>query len=307
MLIYNFTTPDNKQEQITVELLDTVFVNKWKHYLIRTAQRLPNIRWGFSSHGNMKQFNLDLIPLLKKLHNAYTFLQKHLELEFANRISTIDALLADPKELTQAHLNRWHRDFTTVATEYYSGSMQIPMTTDNNAMFHSIHALNQNVHDLEFMTYPGLSRRTAIGNKNQYSVYCADSKALEGSNALWASGHTENITDTFDPVIEEYHYDVWLNEDIQGKDHMKAWLDEDDLNQTDVWGNSFMTPNVMFDPEMIYPAVIDSPGFLDDYVASGKKLNRWPLGTLKTAIDWSVLNDCKLDSIELDGTVIWKM
>jgi hypothetical protein len=122
---------------------------------------------------------------------------------------------------------------------------------------------------------------------------------------LWVSGHAEGITDTFDPTTEEYHYDVWINEDIQGKDHMKAWLDEDDLTQTDVWGNSFMTPNVMFDPHLIYASVIDKPDFIAEYKASGKTLNRWPLGKIVNEVDWDSVEKGKISSIELDGTVLW--
>jgi hypothetical protein len=304
MLIYNYTSPTGPA-QIQIELLDNPFVNKWKGYLERTANRLPNILWNFSSHGMAKQYTADPIPLLNELQISFKFLQQHLGLDFTAEIAKIDHLFEVPSDLTQTDLNVWHRHFTTVATEYYSGRMQIPASVDTNEMFHKFHALNQNVHDLEFMTYPQLSRRVAIGDKLQYSAYCADARALDGSNALWVSGHAENITDSFDPTTEEYHYDVWINEDIQGKDHMKAWLDEDDLSKSDIWGNSFMTPNVMFDPHQIYASVLDKPEFIEAYNASGKKLNRWPLGSIVNTVNWKGIDLCKINSIELDGKVLW--
>jgi len=307
MLIYKYTAPQGEIKQIEVELLDNKFVNEWQQYLTRTAARLPSILWNFSSHGMAKQYKANPIPLLTDLHKSFVFLQTHLGIDFAKEIADLVHLLEVPNDLTQAHLNTWHRHFTTVATEYYSGRMKIPAEVRVDEMFERFHALNQNVHDLEFMTYPTLSRRTAIGDKQQYSAFCADARALEGSNALWASGHAESITDSFDPATEEYHYDVWINEDIQGKDHMKAWLDEDDLLETDVWGNSFMTPNVMFDPHMIYASIIDNPAFMADYQASAKKLNRWPLGKIVNTVDWPKLTKSRISSIVLDNITLWKI
>jgi hypothetical protein len=306
MLIYNYIV-NGENQQIQVELLDTPFVNKWKDYLIRTAARLPNIVWNFSSHGMAKQYISDPIPMLNELHTSFKFLQQHLLLDFSKEIADLVHLLEVPTDLKQTHLNTWHRHFTTIATEYYSGRMQIPVDVDKNEMFNMFHALNQNVHDLEFMTYPNLSRRVAIGDKLQYSAFCADARALDGSDALWVSGGAENITDTFDPTVDEYHYDVWINEDIQGKDHMKAWLDEDDLSMDDVWGNSFMTPNVQFDPNMIYASVLDDPEFVKAYKASGKKLNRWPLGKIINNVNWKPLNRYSVSSIELDGVTLWEV
>ena len=280
MLIYNYISQQGNISQIQVELLDNPFVNKWKGYLTRTANRLPDILWNFSAHGMAKQYKSNPTPLLTELYKSFVFLQTHLGLNFTKEIADLEHILEVPTDLTQTHLNTWHRHFTTVATEYYTGRMKIPAEVSVDEMFQRFHALNQNVHDLEFMTYPGLSRRIKVGDKLQYSAYCADARSLDGSNALWVSGHAEGITDTFDPTTDEYHYDVWINEDIQGKDHIKAWLDEDDLLQADVWGNSFMTPNVMFDPYQIYASIIDDPEFIADYKASGKKLNRWPLGKI---------------------------
>jgi hypothetical protein len=307
MLIYNYTTPTGKQKQIQIELLDNPFVNKWKEYLERTAARLPDILWRFNNHGMSRQFKADPIPLLMDLYKSFTFLQTHLGIDFSKEIDNIDHLLNEPNDLSQTHLNTWHRHFTTVATEYYSGRMVIPEGVSVDDMFASFHALNQCVHDLEFMTYPNLSRRSAIGDHQQYSAFCADARSLDGSNALWVSGHAENITDSFDPTTEEYHYDVWINEDIQGKDHMKAWLDEDDLTQPDIWGNSFMTPNVMFDPHMIYASILDNPEFITDYQASVKSLNRWPLGWVKNQVNWDEINPSQINSIELDNKVLWEV
>lgn len=307
MLLYNYTTLDNEQQQVQIELLDNKFVNEWRQYLTRTAARLPSILWNFTSHGMSKQYQADPLPHLNQLHHSFVFLQQHLGLDFDKEIADLLLLLNDPYKLTQVQLNRWHRHFTTVATEYYSGKMAMPTGVSVDQLFHSIHAINQSVHDLEFVTYPTLGRRAALANRLQYSAFCADARALEGSNALWVSGHAESITDSFDPATEEYHYDVWINEDIQGKDHMKAWLDEDDLLETDVWGNSFMTPNVMFDPHMIYASIIDNPAFMADYQASAKKLNRWPLGKIVNTVDWPKLTKSRISSIVLDNITLWKV
>lgn len=313
MLVYNYTTTEGQTAQIQVNLLDTPFVNEWKEYLKRTATRLPDILWKFSNHDIAKQYDCDPIPLLTGLRESFIFLQTNLGLDFSKEISDLAHLCETPADLSQSHLNVWHRHFTTIATEYYSGRMQIPEGITTAEMFTKFHTLNQNVHDLESLTYYKLSRRIPFGDKPQYSVFCADARALEGSNELWTTGHAENITETFDPTVSDYHYNVWLNEDIQGKDHMKAWLDEDDLTQTDVWGNSFMTPNVMFDPNMIYAGVLDNQEFKNDYVASGKPLNRWPLGTVANEVDWESLKPGRelkrptITSIELDGVVLWEV
>jgi hypothetical protein len=116
------------------------------------------------------------------------------------------------------------------------------------------------------------------------------------------------IKDSFDFLTEEYHYDVWLNEDIQGKDHIKAWLDHDDLTQSDIWGNSFLTPNIMFDPELCYSTTLDNEEFRKEYIASNKTLNRWPLGNIVSLnnINWSDIMFTPITTILLDDNILWE-
>jgi len=301
-LIYKFVN-----FEIAIELIDNPFIVEWIAYLKRTATRLPDIKWGTSTHNMyMSTAFPDPILRLQELYISFDYLNSNTQFDFSEELPILQELIDHPADVTQSMLNRWHRHFTTVATEYYATNSKLQQTDE---MFHMVHGINQNVHDLEFLTYPKSIRRSIAGTNKQYSIFCADARNLDGSNALWIGGHTEAMKFEFDPITNEYHYDVWINEDIQGKDHIKAWLDDDNLTESDIWGNSFMTPNVMFAPSMLYATVLDNPEFQAEYVASGKKLNRWPLGTLvnKHDISWSSLGSFQLVSINIDDEVLWKI
>jgi hypothetical protein len=307
-LTYDYTTPTGDKKKLEIELLDSEFVQEWLGYLARTANRLPNLGWKFFGHTIVKSYNIDPQPLYRRLNEAFTFLDKHFaDFDYTNEIAETQALLDNKLQLTQDHLNRFHRHFTTFATEYYHKRLVIPEGVSDAETFAHFHALNQNVHDLEALTYPQLPRRARLGNRKMYSVNSAHARNLDDSNKLWLSGHTEMIKMLYDFVGRDYRHTVWLNEDIQGKDHFKCYYDEDDASNGDIWGNSFMTPNIMFDPGYAYADTLDDPEFVKFYKMSGKPLNRWPMGDVVDIenVNWEEMTKSEVDTITLNDQVLW--
>ena len=302
MLTYNITRKDASKFIINIKLTDSLFTKEWRDYMIAVSTRLPEINWNVSIGGcKVKYYQPPNVKLIEDLLYAFIFLQNSLTIDFNQEIADLEYLLKHPTELRQHHLNTWHRHFTTIATEYYS--------TADVEVFTKMHILNQAVHDLEESTYNYLKNIEVIkGNWISY-ITCTNSKEFNNKDALFAGGHELRLNDRiFNPETDKFHHTVWLGEDIQGKDQIKAWLEEDDLSANDCTGNLFMTPNLILDPHMIYATVMEQPDWQKQHLASGKPVNRFPIGDIVDCknIDWDSLSHATVDSVILDGIVLWK-
>ena len=305
-LVYNFKTPTNESKQIKIELAKTEFTHRWQNYLLNVSKDIPKISWSITNAG-CKITNREETPrieLLIGLLNSFKFLHSNIDVNFQQEISDLEHIIKNPKSLRQQHLNTWHRHYTTQLSRFYQGEFG---TTEN--MHNAIQTLNQNVHDLEISTYYLLKHKDLIENKCFFYVNCTDSKEFDVKYKLFGGNNAVNLEkDSFNPLTDDYNYTVWLNEDIQGKDQFKAWIEEDDLTQDDCTGNLFMTPNIMLDPNKIFKSIIDHPEWRDQHVKSGKPLNRWPIGNIINLdnIDWDSFKDSLIVSVELDGAVLWQ-
>ena len=328
MLVYKLKLSNNTEFDFCIDLLDTPFVDRWKSYMQDLSEQLSDINWAFRL-GKCMVSSLQAVSFyryleklrsfsswLVKLRDAFEFLHCHCLGNYEKELADLDFLIKNPKELRQSHLNIWHRHFTTQATEWYSKRMAVPEGLAEETL-DAIHALNHYVHNLETLTYMYLKNVDVIKGKPLHSIQCIDDRQFainefisnfEIKDQLWNSGNSiYTFPDTFDPIENSYRHTVWLNDDIKGKDQFKAWIEEDDLSAEDCTGNLFLTPNLMLDPSYVFATIIENPNWQEQHIKAGKPLNRWPIGDIVNleSIDWSILEDATIQSIELDEKTLW--
>jgi len=309
MLTYNLIDKNNIKIKLDIEILDTPFAKEWKSYMLELSNRLPEIIWDLKIGGCKASIPQEVpVDLLKGLYNGFNFLQTNLGLDYKSELLELSYLIENPTDLRQHHLNQWHRHFTTQATEWYSGRMPVPEGFTKEDTFKAVNILNQNVHDLERCTYQYLENINIIKGKWIHFISCTNSKEFKNKDKLFSEGNDVRLTGkTFNPETDSFHHTVRLSEDIQGKDQIKAWLENDDLSANDCTGNLFMTPNIILDPNMIFSTVMENPNWQEQHLKSGKPMNRWPVGDIlnSESIDWQSLSDAIIHTVELDGSVLW--
>lgn len=314
MLIYKFKHNDNIIE-VPIQLLNTPFVESWKEYVIKLYERVPNIHWYITKFANNQRFfnEMQIIEFLSRLHASFLFFRKHGVGEFKDEISRIEFLFKDPKQIKQHDLNVWHRHFTRLEGTYSLHPHKTPPNTLTMDLYEYIHDVNQFTHKCEGYTYADCLRRKRYDKSPMYTVQFTNANHM----SYFAENDNKNVWDdstprlpkgTYDCFKESNNHTVWLHEDIIGKDQIKTWLDHDNLNEFDVNGNDCMTPNISFDPHKLYHRVINDPEFVQESKASGKTLDRPPLGDVinPESIDWELLLSSRVVSIELDGRQLWK-
>ena len=285
---------------INIELIDNSFTNRWKDYLVRTINQLPNLSWCANYRPMINSGSIKPNDHFNKLIQSFELLQEHYRIDYTHEISELYQLINNSKNLTQFQLNCWHRHFTTNAVNFVTNQ------ETNDVIFATIHSINENVHDLEILTHNKIERRRSAKDKSHYGIYSANSKNLKDSTSLWEDSIQESLGKDF-TFDDDYNHTVWISDDIQGKDHFKCWYDEDDALNTDVGGNRFMTPNILLDPDMIYATTVDNPEFKKFVLDSNKPINRYPIGDILDTekVDWTIFKrGNKLISIELDGVKI---
>jgi hypothetical protein len=315
MLIFNAINLRKELITIEIEFNDHSFTHKWKDYYQRTLKRCLNLDWYCNiMNRSERTFTLDeCIPHLDKIKNALEFFDSYLDDDVSKELEIINLVLSDINILQQQHLNLWHRSFTRLAVKYFHPKSIVPNGLDKKIVHSIIHDINTNTHQLERYTYADLPRRSRLFDKTQiqYTAQCTDGYNLKYiTNKLWDEGYIEEITPRgFDFNTCEYNYSVWLQEDIQGKDQFKAWLDYDDLTENDITGNLFMTPNLVLDPNYTYSRILDNDEFRNESILSKKTIDRYPLGNIINidSIDWANLPGSTILEIILDSKLLYKL
>jgi hypothetical protein len=314
MLIYKFLNSNNQVITVRIKLLDTKFVREWIDYMFALYNRVPKIHWYITKFANSERFftEMQIIPFLSRLHASFLFFAKKKIGDFSPEINRIEFLFLNPEQITQKDLNIWHRHFTTLEGEYSLHPHKTPANTLTMDLYEYIHDVNQFTHKCEGFTYADCTRRRLYRNSPMYTVQFTNANHMsyfaDNDNKLVWDGSTPRLPKgTFDFTKESTDHTVWLHEDIIGKDQIKTWLDHDDLTAFDVTGNDCMTPNVSFDPHKLYHRVIQNEEFRRESLASGKTLDRPPIGNIENLheINFEDLLDSKLISIELYNRVLW--
>jgi len=319
MLTYKlYDTSSAQQHQkfsISVELNDHPFTIRWKDYFKRTLIRCPHLTWYSYPLNDAKQkYTIDeCIPFLDKIKVALEFFSVNSDDDVVKELAQINLVLSNPLSITQQDLNLWHRTFTRLAVKYFPPYAQMPKGIDASIVTKFIHDINTNVHHLEGYTYNRLPRRTTLFEQPciQYTAQCMDGANLKYlTNGVWKTGFYETIEPGgFDFNSSDYNFNVWLHEDIQGKDQFKAWLDYDDLTQDDITGNMLMTPNITFDPNMTYSRLIDTEDFRIESKLSNKTIDRYPLGNIVELdkINWIRMYSAVIQEITLDNQILYQL
>lgn len=320
MLVYNYEVNPNATGkptnliptvQIQVKLLNTPFVKRWMTYLVNLSDRVPNIGWYMTSQAsNERNIKLEeMIPSLTHLYNSFAYFHEHKIEDFTDIINELTYLLQNPASLTQHHLNTYHRWFTEFATRFFVTKYKQPPTCNEQELFTHVHNVNGYVHNLEQYTYYDLERRRIFPVCKQWSTQAHNAHNLNNlQNGIW----DEMVwleSGTYDFFNESYDHTVWLHEDIQGKDQLKAWMDHDILDPEDITGNLFMTPNVTFDPYKLYKTIMDRDDFRQESSATGKTLDKPPLGDIVNIdeVPWEHMVHYRVTSITLSNITLWSL
>lgn len=325
---YVLNNPKHKGIQnIDIELIDAEYVDTWKQILKSVCTDL-NFNWILERQGQSANdyqafdflYNVDrLLVLLVELKTAYEYLGKientgssvwpEPDAFFDETLIVINELIQDPQRFSQDHLNVWHRQFTTLemrnsAYHLYNGN------EDNKKHYFYIQEINRIVHKLELFTYPKLPRIMKYYDK-QFGIQFtnANNNALiknDDCAKVWEYC-TDLSTGIFDFETDKYDYDVWLQADILGKDHVKAWVEQDDLTQSDITGNLILTPSLMLDVNKIIKRVYDDKDFRKESKASGKTVDRLPLGNIVKPCGLNEMaGPITVQAILLDNDIIWE-
>lgn len=313
MLIYNYITKNNQSKQISIELFNTDFVNYWIKYLDRISGKCPRVDWYIAGLNNCKYLRnpADNVYDLLRIRDSFNFINRNGLENLADEITILERLMAFPNNVEQKHLNKWHRIFTNLEMKYLKLECKYPEHLDRKEIWQNIQDINAYVHHMESWTYHHVPRRKPFLKHMQYSIQFTNANNLnytKPENQIFGQTNIEWIENfNFDFIHENYDATVWLHEDITGKDQIKAWLDQDDLNECDITGNLLMTPSITLDPNMLYKNILNLPEFRKESIKSNKKLNRFPLGNILSinSIDWDEFYTSKVHNVILFGKIIW--
>lgn len=307
MLEYTLKTLANEEVVISIDLLDNQFVKEWKKYLRTVMSRVSKWHAVVCANNRRYKTDADILENLTKLKESYSFFITHYMGDFSAEIIEIDKLIETPSNITQDHLNRWHRHFTGLEMKYCQSDYRTTTNADPELVKEAIHNVNRYVHVSEGATYYKTPRRIALGETIQYAIQFTNANHYgDDKDNVWAI--VAPLSDgIYDWRTDAGDYTVWMNEDILGKDQMKAWLDHDPLSYYDVTGNLFMTPSIMLDPNKMFYKVLIDKEFQEESIASGKTVDRPPLGNIVNInIDWESILGASVTRIKLDNDIIWE-
>lgn len=268
--------------EFLINVADTPFMDWWLAYIDNITW--PNFnctRWFYyrkdiSDKGVSKSVNL--------LEDALSYCSEHItDYDWSNSLQALENYKKEPSQL---HLNILHRDFTSQILQ-----KNINKYADSDLLSAKVHNINTAVHRLEvYKTWNLLPLREKFPGK-MFSIAFTDANNMEGVDF---SPFKYKITnEVFDHKKENTDYNVWLNEDILGKDLIRCFLDGDDPNNLDITGNTFLTPNLIIDVDKTNHKILQSPEFNEWHTAMcpNKTLNRWPVGNIDmTAYDMPTNN-----------------
>ena len=313
MLTYTYKNKDGIVKQIVVKLADYDFIPVWIDYVQRIASKTPHIKWYAAGVNNNRQKAPphELIPTLEHLLGNYNYFQDLGVNDYTETIELLKSLITNPEETEQKHLNMFHRHFTRLEMDYLNIQKPLPLHAELNEFWQNIQDINGYTHKLESYTYGRIERRKKYEEFLQYSVQFTNAHNLAyvgPVESVFTESNIEHIKDfKFDFFTQNYDYDVWLHEDITGKDQMKTFLDEDDLTQFDVTGNLLFTPSVTFDPHKVYKSILDDKTFRNESINCKKTLDRYPIGTIVSCenVIWDELFESEILSIYLNDKLLW--
>lgn len=309
MIVYSLVNKIGTTFRLEIELSNSALSNKWKIYLQKTCSRVGNLDWQSDEYivesPQHKNINIQLF----KIFRSFSYLNTHLPYDFNEELDIIEKWVIQNELVSQDRLNKWHRYFTTLADGYFKEHIIIPPNCNRDELYSHLHTLNTHIHKLELKNIN--QKRSKLNFGNQFGIHVSFdwNRISTLVNGVWSPEYMEELTPGFFNIFDnEYDCNVWMSDDIQGKDLIRAWLDDDDLTMNDVTGNQFMTPNIILDPYNSYKNILDNTEFRESYLRSNKHLDRIPLGNIINLdkIDWKNFYGSKIESISIDNEKIWR-
>lgn len=254
---------------LTIELANTPFAKQWGAY----ARNLTKDNFYVTRPWSMMQNeNLERAKTAHdNLVECIDYVSKHIT--DYNWCKTKDAVSAVMQDRQQKHCNTIHRAFTFMVLK---GHLSTFYTQELDKQ---VHIINSAIHELEsFYTYQQLETRKQFNGQVQQVLFTDAGNMEDKDFSMWNTP----ITETFDHNTQDINYDVWLNEDILGKDLVRCFLDNDDPNNPDITGNLFLTPSLYVDIDRIYSKVLNSSEFNEWHqrLCPNKTLDRYPIGNV---------------------------
>lgn len=294
------------EQSIRFELADNAFARRWLSYFKEILNNNQN--WKFTSinwNGYTPSKNpSEPLEFLEKLKESFVFLNDRYSLRLEESIRLLDETISNAStalsknqyiKVSQEPLNRWHRNFTSLMLNQLFNDIKIDL--NDPQVFHHVHSLNEYVHRLETVcSYPYLSRRIQFAGRPVFYSYFTNANDPGASEDLWNIGSAKWVKERFDPLVDNVNYNVWLNEDILGKDLVRCWLDFDNQHSPDITGNLFLTPGLIFDPHYNYRDLLTSAEWIENYKQTHKTLDRFPIGNIVNMPDWELL-DCSKELV----------
>lgn len=257
--------------EVVIDVANTEFMQTWLDYM--NSLTMPSFscsRWFYY----WKEISDKGVPAsIDLLEDALLYCSKYItNYDWSNSLQALENFKQEP---SQSHMNIIHRDFTSQILQ-----KNIEKYLDNDLLSVKVHNINAAVHQLEvYKTWNLLPIREKFPGKI-FAITFTDANNMEGVDFSPFKHKLTNLS--FDHKKENTDYNVWLNEDILGKDLIRCFLDGDDPNNSDITGNTFMTPNLMIDVKKTNHEILQSPEFNEWHAAvcPDKNLNRWPVGNI---------------------------
>lgn len=289
------------ENYVEIELVENEFTQQWLEYFQRKYQilnfriirRPTQISSDWEGFQHSIQDNIG--DWLFRIRDGLEFVDRELELKIPDAIrtinQTIDLFNGLPAGQTGyfpiplRYLNLWHRVFAECMMDLQ------PRLTKFNLVDRDINSrklvddINNGVHEIE--KYCTIEENRRRKKYHKYDIFAVEVVSSIDENILlvdeiFGRGR-ETIKYHYDHKKDDHwQYNVWLNEDIAGKDMIRCWLDHDDMMQHQITGNLMMTPSIQFDPGRLMNQVLDDPDFDSEYMSENnhKTLDRAPLGKI---------------------------
>ena len=274
--------------RFVIDLLDTSFAKKWSVFMKNISQHRGRshkvlakdfqISTWSPYQGHIKVPRARVVEIIDDLEEALDYCEGQIpQYDWTAAIEAFGRLRHTWRSrvtIRQSDLNILHREFTT---QCLLGNNK----SDDPLLDKKVHDINQSVHLLEtFVSWDNLPLR------NKYRGVC--------HNVMYTSANFNSDDDSlffhrlkgsdfdFDHRAQKTDFNVWLANDILGKDLICCYLDGDDPNNNDITGNHFMTPNIMIDVDKHYNEICRSTEFNQWHSkhCPDKLLNRWPIGNI---------------------------
>ena len=275
--------------RFAIDVLDTEFAKKWSVYMKNISQfrgkrhKVLSKDFQVSTWSpyqpNVRVTRGTIVEIIEKMETALYYCQSGIPqydwtLAF-EALGRVKHTWRSKVDIRQSDLNILHREFTTQCL------LKNNISDDDPLLNKMVHDINQTVHQLEtFISWDNLPLRKKYNSIVHNIIYTSANLNSDDDSLFFHRIRPQ--FDMFDHRAEKTDFNVWLSNDILGKDLVCCYLDDDDPTNDDITGNAFMTPNIMIDVDKHYNQILRSTEFNQWHSkhCPDKMLNRWPIGNI---------------------------